>query len=85
MVNTQKKNLQGGSFLLWNVLRWGMAEKNKTFDVAGINPNPVNNKEKKIAYFKAKWNGEKKEYCIYSKTFRQTKSKIYSLLTKAKI
>jgi len=82
VVNAQTKNLQGGSFLLWNILRWGMTEKNKTFDVAGINPNPVNNKEKKIAHFKAKWNGEKKEYFIYSKTFSQTKSKIHSLLAK---
>ena len=67
VVNSEMKELQGGSFLIWNMIKWLNKEKFSTFDVGGINPNPTTKKEEQIKFFKSKWNGIQYNYPIYTK------------------
>lgn len=83
VVNSEK-NLEAGTFLTWNIIKWGSQNNYKIFDVAGVNPDPSNEKEKQIDYYKSKWNGEKKTYSIYTKILDGKKMKISSLLKNPK-
>lgn len=67
VVNYKSKGLLGGSFLMWNTIKWLMKEKFSTFDVGGANPRPATKKEDQIKFFKSKWNGIKHNYPIYTK------------------
>lgn len=67
VVNYRGKGLQGGSFLMWNTIKWLMNERFLTFDVGGANPKPTTKKEDQIKFFKSKWNGIKHNYPIYTK------------------
>lgn len=84
VVNSQK-NLEAGTFLTWNIIKWCIKNKMKTFDVAGVNPNPMNNKEKQINYYKSKWNSKKNNYSIYEKILNKRKIKMATLLKNPKI
>ena len=56
----------------------------KTFDVAGINPIPTDDKEKQIDYYKSKWNSQKNNYSIYEKILNKKKMKVASVLKNPK-
>ena len=73
VVNSSKTSLQGGPFLTWNVIKWGIENNYSSFDVGGINPNPVLEKEKKIDYYKSKWTGKKYDYFFYTKIINRKK------------
>lgn len=83
VVNSQK-NLEAGTFLTWNIIKWCIKNEMKTFDVAGVNPLPINEKEKQIDYYKSKWNSEKNDYSIYEKILNKRKIKMASLLKNPK-
>ncbi len=76
VVNSEKKDLQGGSFLTWNTLRWSITEGLLTYDMGGVHPNPDTEKEKRIHFFKSKWGGKQVNYMRYTKTFGVNKLKI---------
>jgi len=66
-----------------DILHWVMFLEAKkmgchTFDLAGINPNPTNEKERGIRRFKEKWNGQYIEYYTYKKTHGLLK--IYTII-----
>jgi len=44
--------------LKWKIIEWGIKNKCKYFDLAGVNPNPQNKKEEGIFRYKKKWGGE---------------------------
>ncbi|WP_299290884.1 GNAT family N-acetyltransferase [Nitrosopumilus sp.] len=84
VVNSVKKDLEAGSFLTWNIIKWGIENELNTFDVAGVNPNPKNDKEKQIDFYKSKWGGEKLKYFWCTKIVSDHKMKISSVLKNPK-
>lgn len=50
--------------LKWKIIEWGINNKCKFFDLAGVNPNPQNKKEEGILRYKKKWGGV---FTIYNK------------------
>ena len=84
VVNSSKTSLQGGPFLTWNVIKWGIENNYSSFDVGGINPNPVSEKEKKIDYYKSKWTGKKYDYFFYTKIINRKKYYISTALKNPK-
>ena len=79
-VANTKTGLLGGTFLTWNLIKWGIKHNFQTLDLGGINPNPVNEKERKISFYKSKWGGENFEYGIFTKVFDNTKFKLATVL-----
>ena len=53
--------------LHWHALQWAVRSGCATFDLAGINPNPTNDKESGIRKFKEKWGGNYVEYNLFDK------------------
>ena len=82
VVNSERKELQGGSFLIWNMIKWLNKEKFSTFDVGGINPNPTTKKDEQIKFFKSKWNGTQYNYPIYTKIISKKNHNLLYLLKK---
>lgn len=80
VVNSSQRNLQGGSFLSWNAIKWAIENHNTIFDMSGANPFPETEKEKGIDFYKAKWNGTEYKTFIFSKILRKNRSKFLSLL-----
>ena len=66
-VASLKNDSKAGSFLTWNMIKWGMESNYHILDLGGANPEPQSNKEEKIDFFKSKWNGEKIEYLRFFK------------------
>lgn len=79
VVNT-KKEIGGGTFLTWNVIKWGSENAKSKFDFGGVNPNPSSNKEKGIDFFKSKWGGEKFSQDIFIKICNKNKMKIAKII-----
>lgn len=50
----------------WNVIKWGKSAGLKTYDLAGVNPNPNNEKEIGIKRFKQKWTTNELQYLVLS-------------------
>lgn len=60
------EKLYGGDLIKWEVLRWGSMHGYRAFDLAGVNPNPLTEKERGIRQFKEKWGGQYQPYMIIS-------------------
>lgn len=78
--NTPRKELFVGPFLTWNVIKWAKEFGLESFDMGGANPNPKNEKEKQIKFYKSKWGGELKEYSRFSKILSKKKNILSSAL-----
>jgi len=61
-----KEKLYAGDLIKWEVLRWGSQRGYRMFDLAGINPNPGTEKERRIRQFKEKWGGRYQPYLTLS-------------------
>ncbi len=61
-----KEKLYGGDLIKWEVLRWGSQRGYRMFDLAGVNPNPETEKERRIRQFKEKWGGRYQPYLTVS-------------------
>ena len=75
-VNSPNTKLQGGTFVTWSGIKWCMENGLKTFDMAGVNPNPSSKKEEQIDFFKSKWGGKKYDYFTFIKILDQKKARI---------
>ena len=60
--------LNAGDALKWNIIRWACKQEIKTYDLAGFNPDPIDEKERLITRFKAKWGGQRVDFQFVSKT-----------------
>lgn len=80
VVNFSKRNLQGGSFLTWNSIKWAIENNKSTLDLGGANPAPKTEKEKRIDHYKSKWNGIEYKTFLFLKIIHKKRSKISSLL-----
>lgn len=78
------QRLQVGSFLTWNAIKWSIDMKYQTYDMGGINPEPENEKEKSINFYKSKWGGKELRYVRYTKTLSNFRFKLSSVLNNPK-
>ncbi len=53
-----QQKLYSQDLLKWNIIQWGIRNKMKFFDLAGVNPTPSNKKEEGIFNYKKKWGGD---------------------------
>ena len=58
----QKEKLYSQDLLKWTIIKWAKSKNLKYFDLSGINPNPLTDKEKGIFRYKQKWGGELIKY-----------------------
>lgn len=79
VVNSQT-SLLGGSFLTWNIIKWGINKNFQILDMGGINPSPKTDKEKQISFYKSKWGGKNFDFQIVTKIYNPSKFKISSIL-----
>jgi hypothetical protein len=70
--NSPHKDLVG-TFLTWNTLKWAQKMNFRTFDFAGVDPNPKTKKEKGIFFYAEKFGGKKYEYFSYTKIIDKKK------------
>jgi hypothetical protein len=78
--NSLKQKFGSGTFLTFKTIEWAIEQNLKKFDFGGVNPNPINEKEKQISFYKSKWSGEKKDFYIFTKIINGSKTKLASLL-----
>jgi len=81
IVNSQKTQLLGGTFLTWNAIKWSMENNCRTYDMGGVNPNPTTDKEKSINFYKSKWGGKQLDYVRYVKVRKPGKTKLSAALS----
>jgi hypothetical protein len=84
IINSQK-NLQSGSFLTWNAMKWSKENNFLAYDMGGANPHPISVKEQGIRHYKSKWGGKEIQYDLYSKVVNKTKWRFFKLLKKSSI
>jgi hypothetical protein len=58
----KKDNLYSQDLIKWNIIKWGIENKMKFYNLAGFNPHPELNKEKGIFRYKKKWGGNQYDY-----------------------
>lgn len=80
VVNSEKTQFQSGSFLTWNAIKWSIQNKYRTFDMGGVNPEPENEKENLIGFYKSKWGGTQLYFSRYTKLRKNIGFKMYSVL-----
>jgi len=56
------EKLYAQDLLKWNVIKWGVSERMKYYDLTGVNPEPSNDKESGIFRYKKKWGGQFHNY-----------------------
>ncbi len=61
-----ERKLFGPDLLKWTIMQWACEQDHVSFDLGGVNPEPVDEKELNIRRFKEKWGGEYSEYLIVS-------------------
>lgn len=84
VANSPDQSIRGGSFLTWNAIKWCMKNKNLTYDMGGVNPNPANEKEININFYKSKWAEKKFDYCIFTKLRNKTMWKLLKTIKNPK-
>lgn len=57
-----KNKLYSQDFLKWHIIKWGSANNFSYYDLSGVNPNAVSEKEKGIFRYKRKWGGKLIEF-----------------------
>jgi hypothetical protein len=61
-----ERKLFGPDLLKWRIMQWACEQGHLSFDLGGVNPKPVIEKEVNIHRFKEKWGGEYSEHLIVS-------------------
>lgn len=69
--DADSKHLNVGDALKWAIIKWACEKGYRTYDLAGVNPNPASAKEHGIFSFKKKWGGRYVEYPIITKPIRR--------------
>ncbi len=59
-----KNKLYSQDLIKWKIVEWGIENKMKFYNLAGINPNPESKKEEGILRYKKKWGDKKYDYWI---------------------
>ena len=59
-----KNRLYSQDLIKWKIIEWGIENKMKFYNLAGVNPKPESEKEEGILRYKKKWGGKKYDYWI---------------------
>jgi len=59
-----KNKLYSQDLIKWKIIQWGIENKMKYYNLAGVNPEPESKKEEGILRYKKKWGGKKYDYWI---------------------
>lgn len=54
----KQDNLYSQDLLKWNIIKWGIKNNCRFYDLSGVNPNPANEQERGIYRYKSKWGGK---------------------------
>lgn len=57
-----KNHLYSQDLLKWNLIKWGLENNMKYYDLTGYNPHPHSKKEEGINHYKKKWGGKPINY-----------------------
>jgi hypothetical protein len=79
-----RKKISGTDFLEWNIIKWCHDNGYQTYDLAGIRPESLNEKDISLREFKMRWGGQVLTYPYFSKYYSAFKSKFIKLLIKNK-
>lgn len=58
------EKLYGQDLIKWHIMQWAKNNTISYFDLAGIDPNPVDEKTRNIRLFKEKWGGTYSEFLM---------------------
>lgn len=56
------EKLYSQDLIKWNIIKWGVENNMKYYNLAGANPNPTSSKEEGILRYKKKWGGQRYDY-----------------------
>jgi hypothetical protein len=59
-----RQKLGSADIIKWEVIQWAKSVRARSFDLAGINPFPQNEKEQGIRRFKEKWSSQEYRFLI---------------------
>ena len=68
--------LNVGDAIKWAIIRWGCAQGHRTYDLAGVIPEPTTSKETGIFAFKEKWGGTYSEYAVFCASYRKRTQRV---------
>ena len=69
------KKINVNDLMTWEIIKLGVTNKNRFYDLSGIPVEPANKKEEGLLNFKMKWSGSRIGFNSYEKTYRHiTKS-----------
>ncbi len=77
------ENLHPGDLIKWEIMRWGHRMGYRTYDLAGVSPDPSTPKEEGIYRFKKKWGGEQVSYPVCERPFPGIRSSLVATATRA--
>lgn len=77
-----KNKIYAQDLIKWEIIKWGHETGKRIYDLTGVNPNPLTEKEKGIYRFKSKWGGELVKYNIYSKYYPSKRNLLLKLFKK---
>ena len=68
------EKLYVGDLIKWEIMKWGVEQGFRLYDLAGFSPTPGAGKEEGIMRFKKKWGGMPIGYSMFEKRFPGLKS-----------
>jgi lipid II:glycine glycyltransferase (peptidoglycan interpeptide bridge formation enzyme) len=78
-----KEKIPAQDLLHWEVLKHAKSRGMHTFDLAGVNPNPVSPKEVGILRFKGKWGGTSRQFLTYTYDGSSQFARLFRMLKNA--
>ena len=69
-----EEKLYVGDQIKWEIMKWGLEQEYRLYDLAGISPTPSGEKEEGIERYKKKWGGRRVSYSMFSKRYPGFKS-----------
>jgi len=63
--------LNVNDIMTWEVIKWGIANKKRVYDLTGIPVNPINKKDQGLRRYKMKWATDIVIYNTYEKIYRK--------------
>lgn len=74
----REKRLYPGDAIKWAIICWGLEIDARKYDLSGVSPTPLTEKEFNIRRFKEKWGGEYVEYPLCSISFRGFRRSVFT-------
>lgn len=79
-----ENKIYSNDLIKWNIIKWGNQNGYLAYDLAGVKPTPVTDKERGIFRFKQKWGGELVTFPTYTKIYSKSKHTLINLLRRFK-